>query len=216
MTLSEFRWILQNYCFNNIVIGKTMHSPLVFPGINGESAVMLLSPSQSSFKKPVDKMRKSLIQTQNQKCFKDRPEPVASAKNMVAFVKRVKVKMIQSHKLYSEAEFDASWYSDDEYATIKNTCTRTLRQMMITGFEETEEYCPRGLEVRTKQYSTARKQVRFQATMAVLEEQETEVKGGTEDEERIRVCYLEVSAEAGSRAHFQGLADAKVARQYVC
>lgn len=142
-------------------------------------------------------------------CCEDEIGTVSAKK--VNFVKRVKVKKIRSYTMFSKAEFDAIWHSDDEYDTIKKNCVRTLREMMNQEFQETDEHCPRGLEVRTKQYSLARKQIRMGATMAVLEEQEMQAEWGTKDEERIRKCYMEVSADARSRAHFQGVADANEA-----
>lgn len=170
------------------------------------------SPSQSSFKKPLDSKVKRHPVTRSCVAEQNIPKNIDKG-NHVTFGKRVKVKKIRSHKMFSQAEYDAIWHNEEEYATIKKGCIATLRLMMNQEFQENEDYCPRGLEVRTKEGSSTRKEVRLRASMAVLEEQEMQAAWGTKDMERIRGCYLDISADAKSRAHFRGLADAKIARE---
>ncbi len=133
----------------------------------------------------------------------------------ISFGKRVKVKKIRSYKIYSEEEYNAVWHSEEEYADIKRGCIRTLRQMMNPKFQEDEECCPRGLEVRTKEASWARKEARGTAVQMVIEEQELQLEWGVKNDERIRQCYLEISKEAHARAHSRGLSDAKVSKEYL-
>lgn len=136
-------------------------------------------------------------------------------RKQISFGKRVKVKKIRSYKIYSDEEYNAVWHSEDEYTEIKKGCIRTLRQMMNPQFQETDEFCPRGLEVRTREASLARKEARGLAVQKVIEEQDLQLEWGVKNDERIRQCYLEISEEAHNQAHFRALSDAKVAREYL-
>lgn len=179
-----------------------MHPPLeISVNTNDEAA----SPSLSSFKKPVQsKMLKgSRLPELEQE----------SGKKNVHFSKRVKIKKIRSHKLYSDAERDFIWHSDEEYSEIKRGCVRTLKLMMRSDFKETGEVCPRGLEVRTRAASAARKEIRMCASHMVFEEQENQKDWGEPNDERIREGYLEVSRDASIRAHFNALRDEKIAME---
>lgn len=179
----------------------TMHPPLeISVNANDGSASPSLS-SSSSFKKPtLWKIPKGT----------DLPEGQADVKK-VSFSKRVKIKKIRSHKLYSEAERDSIWHTDEEYSEIKRGCVRTLKLMMKSDFAETGDVCPRGLEVRTRTASAARKEIRLYASHVVFEEQENQAEWGETSDERIREAYLEISRDATSRAHFNGLRDEKIA-----
>ena len=159
-----------------------------------------LSPSQSSFKKPG--LEKG--SHHNGTATSD------GSKKSVTWVKRVKIKRIRSHVLFSQEERNATWHTEEEYAAIKKGCIRTLRQMMSSDFQESNDFCPRGLEVRAKEASMARKEVRANACFAVLEEQEAQKQWGETDEERIREAYLSISQDAHYRAHFRGLGDERV------
>jgi hypothetical protein len=175
-----------------------MHPPLEI------SVGAMASPSQSSFRKPVLTKGKDSYQARG-----DNPE--AGDKKNVSFLKRVKIKKIRSYKLYSKAECDATWHNDEEYAAIKKGCIRTLREMMKPGFKECEEICPRGLEVRTREASAARKEIRTMASQLVLEEQDLQTEWGEKNDDRIREAYLSISQEAHYRSHFRGLGDEQTA-----
>lgn len=172
-----------------------MHPPLEISV--GEN---MPSPSQSSFKKPV--LAKG----------KERNSELGPDEKRVTFMKRVKIKKIRSYKLYSEAERQSIWHCEEEYNEIKKGCIRTLRQMMRTDFKEDQDFCPRGLEVRTKEASAARKEVRSVASQMVLEEQELQMEWGEKNDERLREAYLSISQEAQYRAHFRGLGDEKAVK----
>lgn len=183
----------------------SMYPPLVVSLEEGS-----YSPSQSSFRKPVDMVEgKPVVRLENASETKS-----ASNEKKVSFGKRVKIKKIRSHKLYTQAERDAIWLNEEEMLNIKRGCIRTLREMMKFNFKENDEFCPRGLEVRTKEASIARKETRVIAAQIILEEQELQMDWGVKDDERLRESYLDISQEAHSRAHFRGLSDEKIARDY--
>jgi hypothetical protein len=177
-----------------------MHPPLEI------SVGNVSPPSQSSFKRPVLAKNKG-------KDISDANCDLAAGGRRISFVKRVKIKKIRSYKLYSAEERDGTWHNEEEYTAIKKGCIRTLRQMMRPDFKESEEICPRGLEVRTKESSIARKEIRTVASQLVLEEQDLQTEWGEKNDDRIREAYLSISVEAHYRAHFRGLGDEKVARR---
>ena len=159
------------------------------------------SPSPSSFKKPT-------VAKANKEMTADNNKDLETGRNnckQVRFGKRVKVKKIRSYKIFSETEFHAVWYTEEEYIEIKKGCIRTLRQMMNADFREDQDFCPRGLEVRTKDASLARKEIRGMATQLVIEEQDLQTEWGVKNEERIRQCYQEISQEAHKLAHYRAL-----------
>ena len=178
-----------------------MHPPLLVISVGD-----LPSPSQSSFKKSVSAVGKG---SPTDACGQNTGD---GERRRVSFLKRVTIKKIRSHKLYSVAEREFTWHSEEEYLAIKKGCIRTLRQMMSPGFQEDDEFCPRGLEVRTKEAATARKEIRAMATLMVLDEQELQTEWGEKNDDRIREVYVGLSQEAHYRAHFRGLGDENVAK----
>jgi len=186
-----------------------MH-PRMDIAVPGDDLAGKSSPSPSSFKKPtVAKTNKDMTADN-----KDN-EIGRNHCKQVRFGKRVKVKKIRSYKIFSETEYHAVWYTEEEYSEIKKGCIRTLRQMMNANFREDQEFCPRGLEVRTKDASLARKEIRGMATQLVIEEQDLQTEWGVKNDERIRQCYQEISQEAHKLAHQRALSDAKAAREYL-
>eukprot|EP00934_Nitzschia_sp_Nitz4_P003202 Nitzschia sp. Nitz4//scaffold106_size73319//19329//19883//NITZ4_005730-RA/size73319-processed-gene-0.66-mRNA-1//-1//CDS//3329532502//3192//frame0 len=162
------------------------------------------SLSRSSFRKPsMDKM------------LPKGPEADSEKRCRVTFAKRVRIKKIRSYTLYSDQERDAVWYDEEEYAEIKKRCLQSIRMMMRGDMPENDEFCSRGLEVRTKNNARARKELRLKASCLVLEEQDIQMDMGITDDERIREIYLYSAGDAHSRAHFYGLRDAKAAQEYL-
>lgn len=187
-----------------------MHPRLEF-AVTEDDVTGKSSPSPSSFKKPT-------VAKTNKEMTADNNHDIETSRNnckQIRFGKRVKVKKIRSYKIFSDDEYHAVWYTEEEYTEIKKGCVRTLRQMMNADFREDENFCPRGLEVRTKDASSARKEVRGMATQMVIEEQHLQTEWGVKNEERIRKCYQEVSQEAHKLAHYRALTDAKVAKEYL-
>lgn len=184
-----------------------MHPPLEIT-VSCESA----SPSVSSFRKPIS----SKLALASKTALVG-PSTLSAYGNQksVSFSKRVKIKKIRAHTLYSEAERTAQWHTEEEYAAIKQGCIRTLKLMMRGELVENDEFCPRGLEVRTRSASAARKEVRALAASQVFEEQDIQNDLRVRSEERIRQAYLEVSCDALSRAQFYGLKDEKAAKDYL-
>jgi hypothetical protein len=177
----------------------TMHPPLQITINKGPS-----SPSLSSFKKPVSPK-------EERRNPRETPDVTRLEGSKVSFSKRVKIKKIRSHKHYPEGEREAVWHTPDEFTAIKKRCVDTLRFMQNPEFKECDEWSRRGLEVRTKAASRARKETRALAWQAVLDEQEHQDKLGGIFPDRIREVYHDISAVAQRNAHFMALKDHEVA-----
>mmetsp|Transcript_135402 Transcript_135402/g.191594 ORF Transcript_135402/g.191594 Transcript_135402/m.191594 type:complete len:185 (-) Transcript_135402:69-623(-) len=181
----------------------TMYPPL-------EITVNDAASSTSSFEKP--RMEKDNKQEMVQRSER-RPSTLPG--KMISFSKRVKIKKIRSYKLYSDHERDSVWHNEDEYAAIKRGCIVTLKKMMKDGFQENEDFCPRGLEVRTREASAARKEIRALAAQLVFDEQDIQADLGLMNEERIREAYLDISRDAQERAHFNAVRDQRAVKEYL-
>ena len=143
------------------------------------------------------------------------PAEVEKIGSRVAFIKRVKIKKIRSHKLYSEQERLSIWHTPEEYDGIKKRCIKTLKLMaQRPDFKDNEDYSSRGLEVRTKVASRARKETRAFASQVVLDEQENQDESGVVNPERIRAVYTDISKVAQNKAQFMAQKDREAIDAY--
>jgi hypothetical protein len=166
-------------------------------------------PSASSFRKAFMSEKDEISKPAKSSTLKQ-----GGAKK-VSFSKRVKVKKIRSHKHYSEDEKDAKWHSPEEYVMLKQRCLETLRKMRSPDFQDCDEFSSRGLEVRTKTASAARKEKRAFALVAVLDEQEHQVNVGMSDEESIREAFLDISRTSASAAQSMAQIDEEAVNEHL-
>jgi len=141
-------------------------------------------------------------------------QELIAAKKKVSFYRRVKTKMVQSHRQYSARDRMASWYTAQEYADIKRRCIGTLHRMKMTDFIESSEHCPRGLEVHTPEGYRARREIRQKAVQLVLGEQRIQEQWGVFDDERLRNKVLSISNMAHYQAQRIGLRDKREALEH--
>eukprot|EP00339_Tiarina_fusa_P019517 CAMPEP_0117005250 /NCGR_PEP_ID=MMETSP0472-20121206/5939_1 /TAXON_ID=693140 ORGANISM="Tiarina fusus, Strain LIS" /NCGR_SAMPLE_ID=MMETSP0472 /ASSEMBLY_ACC=CAM_ASM_000603 /LENGTH=182 /DNA_ID=CAMNT_0004706449 /DNA_START=34 /DNA_END=582 /DNA_ORIENTATION=+ len=167
------------------------------------------SPSASSFKK-VFMSKKDQTVKPAKTSTPEQPGP-----KKVNFSKRVKVKKIRSHKHYSEDERDAIWHSPEEYTILKQRCLETLKKMRSADFKDSDQFSSRGLEVRTKAASVARKEKKAFAWRAVLDEQEHQCHVGMVDQESIREAYLDISRASSETAFSFGKSDEMAVKEYM-
>ena len=186
-----------------------MHLPLEIMLPQEDGAPPASSPSTSSFRKQFP--TKQIILSADAVDFPQKEEK----SRKITFSKRVKVKKIRSYKHYSNDERDAIWYSPEEYTDFKKKCLTTLRKMREVDFRDCDEFSSRGLEVRTKTASMARKETRAFATRNVLDEQEQQKLVGFEDSERIREVYVDVSQTSSLAAQALAKRDENAANEYL-
>ena len=180
---------------------QNMHPPLQIT-VNPDS-------SSSSFEKP------SLMKQESPKSQSPRASTAAGKPKKITWNKRIKVKKVRSRAHYTEEESSSVWYSPEEYVAIKKGCVSTLKMMSKPGFVDCERFSSRGLEVRTKEASRRRKEIKTFAAQSVLDEQEFQDETGEVDPERIREVYRETSSMSESKAQLIGMRDEEVVKEYL-
>jgi hypothetical protein len=108
----------------------------------------------------------------------------------------------------------ATWYNANEYSQIKSSYQTTIF-MMETGENMLDDHTSRGLEYRTQDGAWARYEKKRDAYNAVLDEQDRQWKVDRDDDEKIRMIYLEHSSKCGDAAHMRAVEDEKVARKHL-
>lgn len=112
----------------------------------------------------------------------------------------------------SEDETFCSWYSNEDYNTMKHEVLKTMEKIVRChkkrrGFAETEYQTARGLELVTKDMIIKRKLYKVNSRHVVFDEQEEQRLSHTHDIERIRVLYVEASVKARDTALESGWKD---------
>jgi hypothetical protein len=109
---------------------------------------------------------------------------------------------------YEPHEVVATWYQKDEIAMIKEDMVATVRSKLRGELEnDTEEYCLRGLEVRTRVEAYKRKENKLRALEAVLDEQDGQFNAGFINERVISLVYQRVSLRCRKEAYERGIRD---------
>ena len=120
---------------------------------------------------------------------------------------------IMSRHDYSDEEFDACFYQEDEYSVITKECVKTIKKMQAGGGEgfKNQKYCSRGLESHTSRGSASKSYNRRVAFDAVLDEQYDQLQLGVIDEDAIAYQYSQVSSSCQLWASTVGLQDQRSA-----
>ena len=107
-------------------------------------------------------------------------------------------------------EVKATWYSRDENQNFKVALIPLVRNMMAgKEIDETDIQTARGLEYRTIEGSTRRRQNRIAARAAVLDEQNRQIEQlGHVDDELLSIVYCRMSTQCQNEAHQLALDDA--------
>lgn len=164
-----------------------------------------------------DELDKKITTNQTATEQQEHAEP---PKKMVTFAKTAKVKKVRSRAHFTAAERDAMWLAPDDYVFFKKDALETLKHMHQTAtvtvegdgsesitFYEDDDHTMRGLESRTKEAATRRKEFKAYSRELVLEEQENQREAGVVSDERLRNAYLETSVTAIQQARWYGEQD---------
>jgi hypothetical protein len=77
------------------------------------------------------------------RCIKEKPQ---RAVRSVKFSKAVRVKEIPHYNELPDEEFQAIWYSAEDYQHFRSVCTTTVKIMTSgDGLHDEEDLCSRGL-----------------------------------------------------------------------
>jgi hypothetical protein len=140
----------------------------------------------------------------------------SSQKTFVTFNKRVSFKYIKHIDDYTDEDYFATWYVEEDLTEIFNDCVDNVRKM-VNGIplSETEGCCSRGLEYKTPTGSKARKENKLRGIHAVLEEQERQRELRIRNPELIAKLYYLAGADSRRACRFLAMQDEQDARTIV-
>ena len=113
----------------------------------------------------------------------------------------------------------ATWIQPEDYLDFRSQCIATVKKMMrgdLTQEDiENELHCPRGLEGKTREGSTTRRENKLDSIAAVLEEQAMQWNEDVFDEDAIMEVYTYYTVPCAEIAHKLALEDAEAASSYI-
>jgi hypothetical protein len=142
------------------------------------------------------------------------PLVAASSSKKVRFHASIDVREVPHLKDLPEGETLATWYTQTEFESIKQSLVATVRLMMAKKLIE-RDLCVRGLEFRTPRGAKLRKQNKLKSLTAVWNEQVAQWKEDRSDEEAISFVYQQGIHECRTVALRLGLQDEQEARRYL-
>ena len=107
---------------------------------------------------------------------------------------------------------EAIWYTKSEYDIIKARNSLIAKMQKAGKFRESSEHTFRGLEHKLKAAFKFRREIKFDALNAVLEEQDRQYSRNQPDATRMAEIYIKVSAKSQEIAATIGARDAAIAQ----
>jgi hypothetical protein len=143
-------------------------------------------------------------------CVKKSLEPKPEC--FVTFSPAVNVRYTLHINDYSDDEFDACWFSDEDYSTMVNVIKCTINMIEKKVLIDEVNFSRRGIEGRTKEATVLCWESRLTALNAVLDEQQIQLAEGAHDDELLAIAYEECIYRSKITAYFTGIADEHFAR----
>lgn len=138
---------------------------------------------------------------------------------MVKFDRVVHNRRIPHLNDLSEGEILATWIQPEDYLDFRSHCIATVKKMMrgeLTQEDiDNELHCPRGLEGKTREGSTTRREHKLDSIAAVMEEQAMQWNEDVFDEDAIMEVYTHYTVPCAEIAHKLALEDAEAAYSYI-
>lgn len=123
----------------------------------------------------------------------------------------VQICSIPSRFNMSEKEISDTWYSDYELKNIRRAAILIIRKMITASISSEDNDETRGLENKTPMGSASRKENRFAAMFAVLNEQDRQREEGRAfSSDYIALLYYQSSAHCQTKALQRAEKDAKI------
>jgi hypothetical protein len=134
-------------------------------------------------------------------------KPSGTQRRRVLFKETVSVRPITHIDDMSDERIQAVWYDKKDFEDIKKGIVGTVRLMMScqegdgesSCVIDNEEHCSRGLEYRTREGASARRENKWNALNAVLDEQDRQKELGIQNEKLL--CQIYVTENRRSRLH---------------
>ena len=135
-------------------------------------------------------------------------------KRSVSFAKTLKVRFSLALEDYTEAEYNACFYSPEEYQAIEKDMCRQFMKMEQGKVLHDIKSCSRGLEKYLTVNAIQKTENHRTACQAVLDEQSRQAKSGTHDDENIARLYNNVTSSCQLWAAVLGNRDQQEAEKY--
>jgi hypothetical protein len=139
--------------------------------------------------------------------------------NNVRFHKTILNRRIPHLNNMSQQLREAVWIQPDEYLEIRQRCIATLRIMAMgeasVELMESEDFCPRGLEGKTREGILKRREYKLDSIHAVLEEQQILWNEEIDDDESIMESYQVFSIPCAEDAYVRGTMDELAIQEYL-
>jgi len=133
----------------------------------------------------------------------------------VSFSEKIHVRNTLSCKDCTTEEIQACWYTAEENQRIHRHCSKEIRKMDEGSELKDKKYSSRGLEGHTTIGAATKKEKRWLAINAVLDEQMIQWEEGIFDEDAIAEIYCRASSSCQVKANIVGLRDHRETEVYV-
>jgi hypothetical protein len=143
-------------------------------------------------------------------CVKKSLEP--KPERSVTFFPGVNVRRTLHINDFSDDEFDACWFSNEDYNTMKKVVKRTVSMIEKKVMIDEVNFSQRGIEGRTKEATVLRLGSRLTVLDAVLDEQQIQLAKGARDDELLAMAYAECINRSKITAYLKGIADEQFTR----
>ena len=207
----------------------TIEVDLVNPNISPTDLDGLVNPNLSLTDLDGFKSPNSIIPSRNKQGSKKDSGALSSSRHLSPNERRRRKRLVKFNKVVhnrrithlndlSDELISATWIQPEEYLDIRERCITTVKKMMegaLTDEElENEELCPRGLEGKTREGSSVRRDHKLDSIAAVIDEQTLQWNEEVLDEEAIMGVYALFSIPCAEAAHTVALQDAEAAIAY--
>ena len=142
-----------------------------------------------------------------------KPTPKKSERRRVQFKETVAVRPIVHVDNMSEDDISAIWFSKADFDIMKKSFASTVRMLTFGEFSgDNDEHCARGLEFRTRNGALERRENKWNALNATLDEQDRQRELGISNELLLSQIYITENKHCRIAALNLGLRDAEQAR----
>jgi hypothetical protein len=137
-------------------------------------------------------------------------------RRVVVFKDTVSVRPILHVKDMSEDSIHAVWYTKKDFEAMKKSFASTVKLMTTHGDNfshvDKDEHCSRGLEYRTREGATLRRENKWNALNAVLDEQDRQQENGLFNETLLCQVYVKENCHCRLQALKLGIQDEQAAK----
>jgi len=143
------------------------------------------------------------------------PPTSPTSKNRVSFSSSVLHKEVRHINDFAKEEVAMLWMTMQDYLMIKAVVKSTVAMMMKGESMDEAEWCPRGLESRTRAGAKIRSRAKLRTRSAVLNEQDMQREEGFEDPQFIAMACMEESELSRASARSRGVQDERCIQEYL-